>query len=320
MYESYQDAMCLVREYGKADFFITFTCNPAWPDIQNCLEFNETPSDRPDVVVRVFRIKLQAFLDTLIKERLLGKVEAYNAVVEFQKRGLPHVHLLLYLRGEDKPRTAQDINNCISAELPNILDEPTLHDVIVSNNIHTCSPERCGDGAGGCLKKFPRPFMDETSIDTNSFPLYKRRSDTEYTLRNGNTIDNSSVVPYNPILNRRFNAHINVESCVSIKSVKYINMYMNKGIDIATIAVKKDEAGSEENVIDYDEVEHFKKTRYLGSAEAFWRLNGFWLSKMSHSVLKLAVHLPEKNFVTFCGRCPTRIEHKKEAPDIYDTI
>ena len=33
MHELYQDAMGLIRTYGKPDLFITFTCNPNWAEI-----------------------------------------------------------------------------------------------------------------------------------------------------------------------------------------------------------------------------------------------------------------------------------------------
>ncbi|GFW65339.1 uncharacterized protein TNCV_396051 [Trichonephila clavipes] len=54
----------------------------------------------------------------------------------------------------------------------------------------------------------------------------------------GNNVDNLWVVPYNPVLSRTFNAHINVEFCNSVKSIKYICKYVNKGTDQATFSVE----------------------------------------------------------------------------------
>jgi hypothetical protein len=51
----YLDAMALVRKYGKPDIFLTMTCNPNWEEIKNELKSHQTPQDRPDLVVRVFR-------------------------------------------------------------------------------------------------------------------------------------------------------------------------------------------------------------------------------------------------------------------------
>ena len=54
--------------------------------------------DRPDLVSRVFRAKLEAMKKKLLKNDILGKVPAYVYVVEFQKRGLPHAHFLLIMK------------------------------------------------------------------------------------------------------------------------------------------------------------------------------------------------------------------------------
>lgn len=37
MQQHYHDAMAIVREHGKPDLFITMTCNPNWPEIQEAL-------------------------------------------------------------------------------------------------------------------------------------------------------------------------------------------------------------------------------------------------------------------------------------------
>ena len=53
-HQLYQDAMAIVCHYGKPDLFITFTCNPQWPEITKTLFPNQTASDCPDIVARVF--------------------------------------------------------------------------------------------------------------------------------------------------------------------------------------------------------------------------------------------------------------------------
>lgn len=65
--------MTLVRKFGKPDYFITFTCNPKWPEIQSALHHGEQPSDRPDICARVFKLKLNALMDDLTKKGCLGQ-------------------------------------------------------------------------------------------------------------------------------------------------------------------------------------------------------------------------------------------------------
>jgi hypothetical protein len=58
----YQDAMAMVRKLGKPDAFVTMTANPNWPEITRELLPGQTAMDRPDLVSRVFQLKLQALL------------------------------------------------------------------------------------------------------------------------------------------------------------------------------------------------------------------------------------------------------------------
>ena len=57
-HQLYQDAMAIVQRFGKPDFFITFTCNPQWKEITDALLEQQTAADHPDIVARVFKLKL----------------------------------------------------------------------------------------------------------------------------------------------------------------------------------------------------------------------------------------------------------------------
>ena len=94
------------------------TCNPRWPEIMNNLAPGQTPQDRPDLVARVFKLKKDQLIDDLIKGGILGKVLAILWVIEFQKRGLPHIHILIILDNEDRPKTAEEVDHIVCAELP----------------------------------------------------------------------------------------------------------------------------------------------------------------------------------------------------------
>ena len=62
------DAMALVQRFGKPYIFLTMTCNPNQDEIKRELYPGQTPQDRPDLVVRVFRAKLQELKDRLLKK------------------------------------------------------------------------------------------------------------------------------------------------------------------------------------------------------------------------------------------------------------
>uniref|UniRef100_A0A1I8BSW6 ATP-dependent DNA helicase n=1 Tax=Meloidogyne hapla TaxID=6305 RepID=A0A1I8BSW6_MELHA len=107
----FQDAMAIVRRFGNPDLFLTMTCNPRWPEILDNLFHDQTPSDRPDLVVRVFYLKVKAVMQQIVKLKIFGSVIAWMYPVENQGRGLPHIHLLLTLSEEDKLLTSEDVDN-----------------------------------------------------------------------------------------------------------------------------------------------------------------------------------------------------------------
>jgi hypothetical protein len=82
MGQLYQDAMARVRKFSKPDLFITFTCNPKWKEIINTLLPGQTAKDRPELVTRVFNLKLDALLKD-IKDGVLGNVIVKIWVIEF---------------------------------------------------------------------------------------------------------------------------------------------------------------------------------------------------------------------------------------------
>jgi hypothetical protein len=296
MQQNYQDAMAIVSTYGKPDLFITFTCNPKCPDIVQNLYPGQRAHDRPDVVARVFHRQLQELLKDILKKNVLGKVSAYVYVVEFQKRGLPHCHMLLILDDESKLREPADVDTVVSAEIPNPTTQPELAEVVKSTMIHgpcgILNPQSVCMADGMCAKQFPKEFQANTSMPNDGYPLYRRRDNGQTTQVGQHQVNNQWVVPYNPYLLLKYKAHVNVEVCSSIASVKYLYKYVYKGHDCALL-----EATS--NELNHDEVKTFLDTRYVSAPEGFWRLSEYKMHGHSHSIIRLPVHLPQQQAVYF---------------------
>jgi hypothetical protein len=84
MNQLYQDAMGIVRQMGKPDLFITFTCNPKWPEIQRELRPGEDATDRPDLCCRVFNQKVKLLLKRVVEDQVLGRIAGRVWTIEFQ--------------------------------------------------------------------------------------------------------------------------------------------------------------------------------------------------------------------------------------------
>ncbi|GBO35792.1 hypothetical protein AVEN_161680-1 [Araneus ventricosus] len=145
--------------------------------------------------------------------------------------------------------------------------------------------------AGQCKKMFPREFQTETTMNVSGYPLYRRRpGDTAFV--RGREIDNRFVVRYNPYLLLKYNAHIGVEVCTSLRAVKYIYKYIYKGFDSANMVLTT-------GLFQYNEIANYIDARYVGAPEAMRRLLGSHMHDRWHAVIRLPVHLPNQKSVTF---------------------
>ncbi|KAF9439422.1 hypothetical protein P691DRAFT_690815, partial [Macrolepiota fuliginosa MF-IS2] len=74
MNQLFQDSMAICQVNGnKPDLFITITANPKWPEITENLLEEQTASDRPDLVARVFEEK-NALLNDVKKGKIFGDI------------------------------------------------------------------------------------------------------------------------------------------------------------------------------------------------------------------------------------------------------
>jgi len=304
--EAFQDAMAIVRKYGRPHYFITFTCNPNWPEVKSSLFPQEQPKDRPDILARVFNIKKNALLQDLTENHVLGEVIAYTVMKEDQKRGLPHVHILLIMAEADRPREPSDIDNVISAQIPDKAINPVLHDVVTRHMIHgpcgavnpTSPCMDASDSTKKCSKNYPKDLRSTTTFAEGLYPQYKRTAPEDggfvhpMKIRGQNfTVDNRWIVPYNPYLSLKYNSHINVEAVISVSCVKYLYKYTCKGSDRVMMTVGTTNPN--------DEIERYVNARYVGCSEAYWRLYDFPILNKYPPVEKLPLHLEDEQTVLF---------------------
>jgi hypothetical protein len=207
MNQRFQDAIAVARYYHGFDLFITFTSNAQWPEIKSALLPGQTAADRPDLIVRVFNMYKTSLLDELSKDNIFGGTMGYVYTIEFQKRGLPHMHLLLSLSPQFRATTPEQVNTMIRATWPDPENEPHLFDIVKRCMVHgPCGqwkPDASCMKDGKCSKGFPKPFQAETIMTKDGYPIYTRPNDGRaYQVRNFFT-DNCWIVPYNPdILSR----------------------------------------------------------------------------------------------------------------------
>ncbi|SGY12269.1 BQ5605_C011g06448 [Microbotryum silenes-dioicae] len=295
MVQLYQDAMAIVHVFGAPDIFITMTCNPAWSEIINALLPGQTASDRPDIVARVFHGKLKALLGDVLgfgcAPEVFGKVIAYVYVVKFQKRGLPHAHILLIMDPEDKPKTNNDYNKIVTAEIPDRNKFPALFETITNSMLHRqCDrpgQHTCHDNHGKGMKR----LKPRTTSKDGGYPHYRCCGIHQYVKFPGTAQEevytDANVVPTNPLLVSKYNCHVNVEIASGVAAIKYLY----KGHDRTSFTIDEPEA--------QDKINSFLDAQYVCAPEAIHRIFRFGMHDRDPAVARLALHLPNEQQVWF---------------------
>ena len=203
-------------------------------------------------------------------------------MIEFQKRGLPHAHILVILADDDRPSDSLEVDNIISAQLP---PDPEhfppdskersqavrLQAIVLKNMVHgpcgKLNPSSPCMEDGKCSKGFPKSYSEKTVVRSEStYPEYQRldpahggRSIVVDIKSKEYVIDNKWIVPYSPFILLTFNCHANIELCFSPTAAKYLFKYITKGEDRAMVRAEVEAEGMMK-----DEIEEWDPVRQCG--------------------------------------------------------
>ena len=234
----------------------------------------------------MFQEKLCSILKEL-HNGIFGNHKVRSRSIEFQKRGPPHTHVLIWI--ENFNLTPTEIDKIICAEIPP--ENSPLHEKVMRLMVHgpcgSLNPQAKCMKNGVCTKGYPKPYMEATTFVDDDYPSYRRRSPEHggrtFTKMHKGTpwrVTNANIIPYSPYFVQKYNCHVNLECCASIKSMKYIFKCEFKGNDMAIIAF--------DEIV--DETTIYQNKRYISSCEAYWRFAEYPLVELKPSVLQLPVH------------------------------
>lgn len=190
-----------------------------------------------------------------------------------------------------KNPSANHIDEIISAEIPDVNIDPDGYNAVNKFMIHgPCGKLNLNSPCmmqGKCTKYFPKKFKDQTIVDADGFPVYKRRNTGIHVEKKNVFLDNRYVVPYNRNLIVKYDAHINVEVCNYSRSIKYLFKYVHKGSDRTTATMESIDTTEE-----IDEIKTYLDCRYISATEACWRIFQFDIHYRQIVIERLPFHLP----------------------------
>ena len=199
------DALAMVKQVGIFTWFLTISFNDIYYSIPGILAANGTPmsseeieefsflkrneilNSDPVIAAMVFNRYAHKIINyLLVKEKMLGDIEAYFGRVEFQHRGSPHLHICLKIK--DAPildvntdeEVCKFIDQYVTCGYPTLEQDEDLHN-LVKLQVHKHVKRSCEKYNTECRFNFPHPEAAETHIfrpdDAKPVIRYKRNSE-----------------------------------------------------------------------------------------------------------------------------------------------
>ena len=185
-----KDLFAMIRQLGPASIFCSFSsAETQWihflrilgqvvvhKDYTTTELENMTWDDKcrliqsdPVTCARHFDYQISQFLTNFLfdKAQPLGKISDWFYRVEYQQRGSPHIHMLIWLESApvfgvvDDAVVTDFIDNIISCQWP--IDNQELHQLVkrqIHRHCHTCKKKSKNE----CRFKYPQPPMRATEI------------------------------------------------------------------------------------------------------------------------------------------------------------
>ena len=182
--------------------------------------------------------------------------------------------------------TLSIIDDLVSAEMPDHVQDPRLFDLVQRNNRHPYNHlevpySRCNK-KGKCCYGFPHPIREHTVVDEFGRVQLRRRQERD-----------AWVISYIPALTRLMDAHVHVDICFTSNAFLYLYKYLFKGVDRSKYTVDEEEPP--------DEFRDYQAARYLSSAEAAYRILAFEITRKIPAVYSFGLHLPGRQLGKMAG-------------------
>jgi hypothetical protein len=279
-----EKCFALSTQIGPPTFFLTMTMNPYWPDYQALKRGSGHYSDATIISI-VFRSRLKFLIKHCKSTRLFGNLKAFVWRVEYQQRGLPHAHILLWT--DTDTTDIREVDRLINARYPQpspiqnqqqmISDFRTLIDRFQVHH-HT---RRCRTSTGACKYRYPQEVNPESRIEKCKY--YFARSEAD-----------RYIVPHNLELLALLRCHHCLEVIHSSQCIGYILKYCSKNSEASAVNAKIYEG---RHVNETQKLELFAAQRLCSSVECKGQIDGESRYHLSPTVGLLPVYLEDKKIV-----------------------
>ncbi|KAI8519597.1 hypothetical protein Bbelb_028540 [Branchiostoma belcheri] len=179
----------MIRQLGIPTWFVTFSAaDLRWPEVLEAIRQDHSAvpvsdlsweercdilKSNPVTAARMFDHRVKLFFKHVIHSpsQPIGEVVDTFTRTEFQQRGSPHIHCLLWVKDAPKLNVNSDEEICsfvdryVSSELPNSETDKELFDIVSQVQMHRKGhTASCKKGVKACRFGFPKPPVKQTFL------------------------------------------------------------------------------------------------------------------------------------------------------------
>jgi hypothetical protein len=217
--------MSMFRKFGTPEIFGTWSVNMSTPGIRATMgPLQNVVRDVPLFCIAYARewSRVWEFIHKTWAKDKLGGLRAFCWVTEYQERGAPHVHFVLWTK-----KTLDELIALNNSDNPEDIvvscarrsTDAIVQDLITNFQLHTHRPDYCmrirPNNADYCRFDFPRDQCDRTRIQGGRVLIRRTHEDT-------------MVNNYNPDILRMAKSNIDIQLNFGNKPMSYICKYITK--------------------------------------------------------------------------------------------
>ncbi|XP_074356396.1 uncharacterized protein LOC141696109 [Apium graveolens] len=261
MSQYFKDSLAICHVIGHPSLFLTMTCNSKWPEIQEMFKLlpNVDHVNAPDIVSHVFKLKLDQLLVLIKKKNYFGKCIGDMHVIEFQKRGLPHMHMLIWMSPESRPNSIEKVDQLVYAEIPYKNSDTIAYEAVKNYMMHV----PCGLMVIPILTIVIFLFTGGVTLCHINLEICNSLRSLKYLFKYCLKGHDTATI----LLREKSNKSGSEQTARFMKNL--------------------------------DEVNNFLNGRYVYASEASWRIFGFDIHHRSPSVERLPIHLLGQKYLNF---------------------
>ena len=333
---------CSTAEW-LSDSFINYlrNINSSVPGIDSMTPAELCAMDPVNVSIH-FHKKWDATFNKLIRSKnqpVFGQVQDYVYRIEYQARGAPHVHAILWIKdapilGQNTASEVQEyIKSIITCAKPDKNSSPTLHSLVSRFQTHKCNKyclktyKRANRFFKKCRFGFPRPVKGNISLNDviDCLAINRRKQPRKRLYHLQRTKEETHINDYNAALLLANQANVDVQYIGHLGSrlPYYITDYMTKNEKSEQDTMWKDIFTSTKslgsNAMSY--ILQSVKSRQVGANEAADRLLGHKLYSKSRQLRFADLQKPDKakRVLKAAEEIGRLLKSNPESPDIFQT-